>query len=272
MTHGYASINGAHLYYEVDGTGPPIVLLHAGVADSRQWNNEFRWLARRARVVRHDMRGYGKSEPVAGEFTHLGDLIALLDHLRIARPIVAVGCSMGGGLALDYALAEPDDVCALVMVGSGPSGLELDVPALPKFAEVERAFRAGDLDLACELETQIWFDGVGRAPAQVNREMRQLAYEMNRTVIAHDARRLGTRRRDTESPAAGRLADVRVPVLVVVGEHDIPYIHAAADYMVERLPSVTRVDIADAAHLPNMDRPDEFRRVFTAFLDRHVAG
>jgi pimeloyl-ACP methyl ester carboxylesterase len=156
------------------------------------------------------------------------------------------------------------------MVGSGPSGLELDVAPLPKFAEVEKAFAAGDLDLACELETQIWFDGPGRTPAQVDPAMRRLAYEMNRTVLAHEAKKLGKRRKDADSPAAGRLGTVNVPVLVIVGEHDIPYIQAAADYMVEHLPSVTRADVAAAAHLPNMDRPDEFRRVLARFLDRHV--
>lgn len=272
MTTGFATIDGARLYYEVDGSGPPIVMIHAGVADCRQWNYEFGWLAERAKVVRYDMRGYGKSEPVAGEFTHLSDLIALLDHLGIPRPIVVLGCSMGGGIAMDYALAKPSHVRALVMVGSGPSGLELDVPPLPKFSAVEKAFVAGDLDLACELETQIWFDGVGRTPAQVDQAMRRLAYDMNRTVLAHEAQHLGKRRKDAETPAARRLSDVRVPVLVVVGEHDIPYIHAAADYMLERLPTATRADIADAAHLPNMDHPEEFRRVLTMFLNRNTAG
>src|SRR5262245_1591203 len=111
MLHGFAPINDASLYYEVDGAGPSIVMIHAGVADSRQWNNEFHWLAEQARVVRYDMRGYGKSEPVAGEFTHLRDLIALLDHLAVPRPVVAIGCSMGGGIAMDYALANAGDVC-----------------------------------------------------------------------------------------------------------------------------------------------------------------
>jgi pimeloyl-ACP methyl ester carboxylesterase len=270
MTTGFAPVDGARLYYEMDGSGPSIVMIHAGVADNRQWNNEFRWLAERARVLRYDLRGYGLSEPVAADFTHLRDLLGLLDHLDVPRPVVAIGCSMGGTIAMDYALERPAEVRALVMVGSGPSGLELDVPRLPKFADVERAFTAGDLDLACELETQIWFDGVGRTSAQVDRTMRRLAYEMNRLALSHEAKNIGRRRKDAEVPAAGRLGEIRVPVLIVVGEHDIPFIHAAADYMAARLPSASRADIADAAHLPNMDKPDEFRRVLSAFLDRGV--
>lgn len=86
---GYFSRGSARLYYEVAGEGQPVVLLHAGVADSRQWNNEFKALAGSYRVLRYDLRGYGKSEPVAGEFSHLADLLALLDHLHFDLPAMA---------------------------------------------------------------------------------------------------------------------------------------------------------------------------------------
>ncbi|MEW5942200.1 MAG: alpha/beta hydrolase, partial [Chloroflexota bacterium] len=183
---GFAPINGANIYYELAGEGEPFVMIHAGVADSRQWNNEFEYFANRYRVLRFDMRGYGKSEPVGGEFTLLGDLTALLDHLKIDQPAVVMGCSMGGGLAMNFALTHPSRANALIMVGSAPVGLELDVPTPAKFAEAEKAYEAKDFDLLCELETQIWFDGEGRTPQQVNPQMRKLAYEMNRIALAHD--------------------------------------------------------------------------------------
>jgi 2-hydroxy-6-oxonona-2,4-dienedioate hydrolase len=269
---GFAPVNGARLYYELAGTGTPFVMIHAGVADSRQWNNEFRSFANGCRVLRYDMRGYGRSEPVAGEFTHLADLVALLDYLELVRPIIAMGCSMGGGVAMDYALAAPSAVKALVMVGSGPSGLTLDVPRLAKFDEIEAAFNAGDLDRACELETQLWFDGIGRTPAEVDPKMRRLAYDMNRLVLAHDAKGLGKRLPDAAKPAAGRLAELRLPVLIVIGEHDTPYIQAAARYMLERLPIAAKIQITDAAHLPNMDHPREFHDTVLRFLVTHASA
>jgi len=186
-----AKINGAQIYYETAGEGTPLVMIHAGVADSRQWNNEFAYFAQNHRVVRYDMRGYGKSEPVDGEFSHMSDLISLLDHLELHEPIVLMGCSMGGGLAVNFALTHPSKVRALIMVGSGPSGLELDVPTPAKFAEAEKAYEAGDLDLVAEIETQIWFDGMGRTPGQVNQQMRRLVYEMNRKALSYEARQLG---------------------------------------------------------------------------------
>jgi pimeloyl-ACP methyl ester carboxylesterase len=264
---GLAAINNALIYYELAGEGQPLVMIHAGVADSRQWNNEFATFADRYRVLRYDMRGYGKSEPVEGEFSHLQDLTALLDHLDLTQPLILMGCSMGGGLAMDFALTYPSRAKALIMVDSGPSGLQLDVPSPAKFEEAEKAYDAGDLDLVAEIETQIWFDGMGRTPAQVNQAMRQLAYEMNRTALSHEAKQLGKRLADTEISAAERCSELHLPVLVVVGANDVPYMPAAATYMVEMIPSAQQVIIQDAAHLPNMDQPDEFQRLVATFLD-----
>jgi pimeloyl-ACP methyl ester carboxylesterase len=217
------------------------------------------------------MRGYGKSSPVEGEFSHMNDLVAMLDHLGFQQPTVLVGCSMGGGLALDFALEHPARAKALVMVGSGPSGLKLDVPDHPATAAAVEAFSAGDLDLIAELETQIWFDGMGRTAQQVDQSMRQLALEMNRLALAHEAKQLGKRLPDTETSAAARLHELKIPVLVIVGEHDLPYLQAAADYMVENIPSALKVVLPDAAHLPNMDHPDQFQSVVRSFLDEIAA-
>jgi pimeloyl-ACP methyl ester carboxylesterase len=264
---GMAEINGARIYYETAGEGIPLVMIHAGVADNRQWNNEFAFFSQWYRVLRYDMRGYGRSEPVDGEFSHLGDLISLLDHLDLHEPLIVMGCSMGGGIAMDFALKEPAGVKALIMVGSGPSGLELDVPTPPKFAEAEKAYHAGDLDLLAEIETQIWFDGMNRTPEQVNPEMRKLAYDMNRNALALEARKLGKRLPDSTSPAVDRLEEIAIPILVIAGEHDTPYILAAADVMETKIRSARKVIMGDAAHLPNMDHPEEFHKIVKTFLE-----
>ena len=197
----------------------------------------------------------------------MDDLVAVLDALGLHEPIVVMGCSMGGGLAMDFVLTHPSRARALIMVGSGPSGLELDVPSPAKFADAEKAFESGDLDLVAEIETQIWFDGTGRTPEQVNPVMRQLLYEMNRRALSHEVKQLGKRLSNTQTPAFDRLGLLKIPVLILVGAHDTPYILAAADYMVERIPSAQKVTIEDAAHLPNMDQPDEFQNHVTKFLE-----
>jgi pimeloyl-ACP methyl ester carboxylesterase len=264
---GFVNTAGAQLYYETAGNGVPFVMIHAGVADSRQWNNEFEFFARKYQVLRYDMRGYGKSEPVDGEFSHMDDLVSILNALGLYERVVIMGCSMGGGLAMDFALTHPSRVKTLIMVGSGPSGLELDVPAPAKFAEAEKAFEAGDLDRVAEIETQIWFDGMGRTPEQVDQAMRKLAYEMDRQTLSHEMKQLGKRLPNTQTPAFDRLSDLQIPVLVIIGAHDTPYILAAADYMIEGIPSAQKMKIEDAAHLPNMDQPDEFQTIVTNFLE-----
>ena len=268
---GFVKVDNGQLYYETGGEGTPFVMIHAGVADSRQWNNEFAAFASTHGVLRYDMRGYGQSEPAEGEFSHLNDLTGLLDALEIREPFVLMGCSMGGELAMDFAVSQPWRVKALIMVGSAPSGLELDIPPLAKFADAERAWHAGDLDLLTEIETQIWFDGAGRRPEQVNQDMRRLLYEMNYKALRNERSGLGKRLPNAMTPAVERLSELSMPILVIVGEHDTPYILAAADYMQEHLLSAEKVVIADAAHLPNMDHPEEFQAIVRKFLQQHSA-
>ena len=263
---GFVNSGNASLYYELAGEGQALVFIHAGVADSRQWNHEFERFAQDYRVLRYDLRGFGKSNPLEGEFSHLGDLMAVLDQLGLDQPVALIGCSMGGSLAMDFALEHPDRVKALVMVGSGPSGLRLDVPGHSKEAEAEKAYSAGELDLVAELETQIWFDGMGRTPQEVNADMRMLAKEMNRLGLLHDSKGLGKLLPNTITPAAERLAELEIPVLVVVGEHDLPYSHAAADYIVANASNARKVILEDTAHLANLDHPERFQSAVQSFL------
>lgn len=264
---GLAAINGAHIYYEIAGAGRPLVMIHAGVADSRQWTGEFAHFASRFRVVRYDMRGYGRSEPVEGEYNHLRDLEALLDYLRLDQPAILMGCSMGGSLAMDFVLAHPARAAALVMVCSNPSGLDLDIPDPEDLQEAEKAYHAGDLDRVAEIETRVWFQGMGRTAGQVDPVMRQLAYDMTRLALAHDAKRLGKQVPHGHPLAAERLGELRLPVLVVAGAEDLPYFPAAAAYMQEHIGSARLVTLDGAAHLANLDRPQEFQRTVAAFLD-----
>jgi len=269
---GFVNIDNAKLYYEVAGAGTPLVMVHAGVADSRQWNNEFAYFSQSYQAIRYDMRGYGKSEPVDGEFSHMSDLVSVLDTLGVHESLVIMGCSMGGGLAMDFSLTHPSRVKALVMVDSAPSGLELDVPAPSKFADAEKAFESGNLDLVAEIETQIWFDGMGRIPEQVNPTMRKMLYEMDRLALSHEVKGLGKRLPNIETPAFDHLESLNIPVLIVVGSHDTPYILAAADYMKEKIKLANKITIKDAAHLPNMDQPQEFQNVLEKFLSSMPKG
>jgi pimeloyl-ACP methyl ester carboxylesterase len=265
---GFAPLNGAQLYYEIAGEGSPIVFIHAGVADNRLWDHQFAYFATQYRVVRYDLSGYGKSEPVDREFSHDEDFAALLDFLSIDKAYL-VGCSMGGGIAMNFALAQPQRVMGLVMIGSGPSGLELDIPEPAKFAEAEAAYQAKDWDQLCEIETQIWFDGEGRSPDQVSPAARALAYEMNHIALMHEAKGLGKRKPETKPSAAERLGEINLPVLVLCGNHDTAYILAAADYMEKHIPKARKIMLPNTAHLPSLEQPERINALLQEFLEEH---
>lgn len=163
---GFVNINKAKLYYEIAGAGASFVMIHAGVADSRQWNNEFEYFSQSNQVIRYDMRGYGKSEPVDGEFSHMSDLVALLDTLRVHEPIIIMGCSMGGGLAMDFALTHPSRVKALVMVDSATTLHELKIPPNNKL-EALSGDRKGQHSIRINDQYRICFVWTNLGPDQV---------------------------------------------------------------------------------------------------------
>ncbi len=262
---GYADINGARLYYEVAGQGHPLVFIHAWIADNTMWDGQFAALANQYRVIRYDNRGFGKTEPVDGEFSPREDLLGLLKRLDIEQAYL-VGCSNGGTVAMDFTLEHPDTVDALVMVGSGPGGLEIDVPPPRQFAEAEEARKAHDWERLLELETQVWIDGEGRTPDQVDPAFREHAKAMNRQIMAYQAKELGKTKPGLQPPAVQRLDELHLPVLVVCGDLDNSFAKAAADYMEQHIAGATKVIMRGTAHLPSLEQPTEFNRILLDFF------
>ncbi len=268
MESGTVKVNGAELYYERAGAGRTLVMIHAGIADCRMWEHEFASLADVCQTLRYDMRGYGRSLPQAGEFNLQDDLEDLLDQLNAPAPYILMGCSMGGGLAIEFALAQPERVSALILVGSNPPGFEADAP-WPEdlIAQSNAAFEQGNIDAVAELDMQIWFDGVGRSRSDVNPTIRAKAFEMARQVTEHELSGTGEHKRKTAPvPAAQRLQELTMPALVVIGEHDLPFLRQAADFLAEQLPNARKLIAPDAAHLPNMEQPAFFEAQLREFL------
>ena len=114
---GFADVEGTRLYYQSMGEGAPIVLLHGFSIDHRMWDGQMAALSAAHRVVRCDLRGFGQSPPPTTPYANADDLKALLDHLGIARAVI-LGLSMGGGVAINFALAYPEATRALVVAGS----------------------------------------------------------------------------------------------------------------------------------------------------------
>ena len=266
---GQANLNGTQFYYETAGAGQPVVFVHAGIADRRMWDDQFQTFASHYRVIRYDMRGYGKTPMVAGAFSHRQDLRSLLEFLHIERACL-VGCSQGGSTLIDFALEHPESVSALILVACAPHGHEFAGEAPKQWDDMVAAFKQGDFARAAELEVQIWVDGPHRTPDQVDSTIRERVREMDVIALANEASNLGSESA-LEPAAAHRLADIRAPTLVVLGDLDDPNIVSGGEFLATNIAGAQKVVITGAAHLPNMERPDEFNRVVLEFLRRRVA-
>ena len=125
MGSGFIEVKNSRIYYEDRGSGKSLGLIHAGYLDSRMWDNQIEALGKGRRLIRYDVRGFGKSGKAGEEYSDYLDLKALLDHLGIDRAII-LGVSNGGRIALDFAVECPDRVSALILVNSGVRGIEIE--------------------------------------------------------------------------------------------------------------------------------------------------
>lgn len=264
---GFFDIPGARLYYEVAGEGRPLVLIHAGVADCRMWDDQFLEFAQSHRVLRYDTRGYGQSVTEDVAFSNREDLDALLTHLRIDRASL-VGVSRGGTIAIDFTVEHSERVSALIPVASGLSGHSLGaaVPAAEQeaFDQMEALWKERDFDHLAELEVRMWVDGPGQPATRVPSTVR----ERVRAMILHTYRthQVEGRPQPLTPPAIGRLGEIRVPTLVIVGDLDTAGVLAAADVLVRDIHGARKVVIPGTAHMLNMEKPLEFTRVVMSFL------
>ena len=261
--NGFAEVSEARFYYEIAGEGPSLVLLHAGIADGRMWDEQFYAFARHYRVLRYDRRGFGKTAMVAGGYSNHRDLFELLKLLRIEHVALA-GCSQGAKIAVDFTLEHPEMTDALVLVAPALSGFAY-TGDMPRQAElIDLAEEAGDIAQVNELELQIWVDGPYRTPDQVDAQVRERVSEMN-LIALQTPDGLGSEQ-PLEPAAAGRLTELHTPTLVIVGDLDTPKTLAAAGFLATHIAGARKVEMTGVAHLPNMERHEEFNRHVLSFL------
>ena len=178
-------LNGARIHYERSGGGFPLLLIHAGIADSRMWGPQVEAWADRFDMIRSDLRGFGDSELPPMSYSSREDLVGLLDHLGVNRAHV-MGCSMGGTVALDLALEHRERVERLVLVAGGISGSNLGDADAALFADIEAADKTGDLDAVNRAEVRLWVDGPGRPEGSAPAAVRDLVLDMNGRSLHSD--------------------------------------------------------------------------------------
>ncbi len=261
---GFAPVNGAQLYYEMAGAGQPLILLHAGVADGRMWDDQFAFFAENYGTIRCDLRGFGRSAMPTGQFSHHRDVAGLLDFLQIAKAIV-VGISFGGKIALDFALAYPQRVTALVLGAPSVGGTQPSERILQFWDEEEAAIVREDWDTAVELNLRLWLDGPHRLPDEVNPDVRQKVGQMQREIFQMDIPEDVEEVR-LEPAANGRLAEIDVPTLVLVGDLDLPEKMEQAAWLARKIPNAQHTVVSGVAHMLNLEKPSIFNQLVLEFL------
>jgi pimeloyl-ACP methyl ester carboxylesterase len=265
MKTGFAEVNGTQLYYEVVGEGYPVVLIHAGKLDGRMWDDQVGEFAKHYKVVRYDVRGYGKSEMPQKPYSDVEDLYDLLKFLNVEKACL-LGLSMGGKIAIDFALEHPEMVDALIPVATDLSGFNWsNEKTMRGYQSILETARDDDESKAVEM----WLHFPLFAPAMENPaiapKIREMVQENSHVFLLNP-----WLRRPLKPPALGRLSEIRVPTLIIVGDRDVSDIIAIADTLEADITGAKKMVIPGTGHLVNMEKPEEFNRIVLDFLSTQV--
>jgi pimeloyl-ACP methyl ester carboxylesterase len=261
---GYVDVPGGRLYYEVDGAGPPLTLIHAGVAHLRMWDAQVEAWRDQLQVVRYDTRGFGRTETDDVPYSNRDDLRRLLDHLGIERTHL-LGASRGGLIGVDFVLEQPDRVRSLICVASGLSGNAVDDPRLADvWPEMDRLETARDWPALVELETRIWTDGPGQPPDRVDPQVRRQMVHWNLENCLADQQ--ANQAMPATAPAVDRLSEIRVPTLVMWGTLDDLGVLTAGERLSREIPGARHQVFEGVAHMVSLERPSDFNRLVLDFV------
>ena len=263
VNKGFAEVSNTRLYYEIVGRGHPLVLVHGFSLNTKMWDDQFEVFAKRFKVIRYDVRGFGKSAlPTVGkDYSHTKDLKALLNQLGIEYAYV-VGLSMGGVIALDFALEYPEATKALILADSSIYGFR----EWSKFwSEFDESILKEAKENGVEAAKEVWKSQPLFKPAF---EKPNVAFRLKQMISDYS----GWHFVNTDPlcfldpPAMERLQEIRVPTLIIVGERDFPDFHRIADILSNKIQNSQRVTLRGAGHISNMETPREFNEAVSSFL------
>ena len=261
---GQAVLAGAQV-----GEGLPVVFLHAGVCDKRMWAEQMTVVAEEGwHAIAYDRRGYGETDSADEAFNHVDDLEAVLAALDI-HAAVFVGCSMGGGLAVDFALRHPGRVIGLVLIGTSVTGAPWTATQAEQQLEMaeEDAWERGDRDMLNRVQAHEWLDGPRTQSGRVGGAARALFLDMNASALGKPELTL-----EEQRPAAWpRVSEVGAPTLLLVGDEDFTAIIDRHEHLSEEMPNAFAAVLEGVAHIPSIERPELVNSMLLEFLDA-IAG
>jgi len=262
---GVIEINGGKVYYEAAGRGRAVVFIHGGLVDNRSWDEQFKEFSKGNRVVRYDIRGRGKSPLPAEPYSLVNDVKELLRYLKIEKATV-VGLSLGGVIAADFVLENPDMADALVLVGSGLRGYDSGKPDREGAVIFETAAKTTP-----EKAADLWLTHPHFAGARNRKKPRErLRGMLIDNFSGYTQKEAGKYYILPQTPTDERLNKIAVPTLVIAGSLDAEYILANANELKSKIAGSQLVFMKDASHHPNIEKPAEFNKILRIFLRKSI--
>jgi pimeloyl-ACP methyl ester carboxylesterase len=264
VTTGFVTVGKANLFYAMMGAGQPLLLLHAGIADHRMWAQQFREFSKHFQVIAPDFRGYGKSTVPNEPFNHWEDIHGIMQYLKL-KSVNIVGCSLGGKVGIELAIAYPHMVNRLILVAPGLAGYEYwDKETLEKDAILEELIASRRREEVADMVVDIWVVGLKREEKTVDSStravVRQMILDNYRSVTDEFSERTA------QFDVISRLGEIQAPTLVLIGDSDLPDMHAISHLVADKIPHAKRETILSSAHLPNLEQNKLFNQLVVGFL------
>ena len=267
MHNETVAVNGTSLYYETKGRGFPIVFVSGGgILDRRGWDEQFEFFSNHYRVIRYDVRGIGKSARPQTSFSHSEDLYQLLKLLEIERAHV-VGLSVGGAIAIDFAITHPEMVDNLVLAASGLSSDSKSDANQQGLVALTTLVKTKGIEHLIQLTLDTPFV-LSNQNVAAREKVRQI-YLDNQDIF-QSGFPLYALWQPIQPPPEERLESIRMPTLIVRGDQDSPIYAKMTDKISNGIPRATTVVIHGGTHFLNLEKPNEFNQAVLMFLRDNV--
>jgi len=258
---GFVNVDGVRIYYESSGSGHPIILIHGFALDLRMWDDQFDHFSKWYRVIRYDVRGYGKSDLPQGEtYSRSDDLKSLMKHVNISTSHI-LGLSMGGTIATDFALDYPKMVSSLILADAAIGGYQLEELGRSLESVYEVAIESG-VDGGKELFSNLdLFKPASKKPDLAHKLMKMLNDYSGWHFINDDSYS------QLDPPTIDRLNEITAPTLVILGEFDSTEFHEIGNLLIEGIPNARKIVLPSVGHISNMESPESFNEIVLEFLE-----
>jgi len=259
---GFVQIDSALIYYETEGNGPPVVLVHGRTLNLRVWDDQVPAFRQSFKVICYDRRGFGRSTGLPNRYTDPSDLAALLDKLGVAKAHL-VGMSQGGSVATSFAIEYPERVLSLVLQGSSLEGFNLPWSGPDRVSREE--FKKVIQEKGIVAFRKEWINH----PLMEIPPEKSAAQDRLRTILESYS---GADLLNPAPPPVGRAPDVlrlneiKAPTLILIGAGEVPYLRIVADALSYAIPGAKKAVIPGGGHLINMIEPESYNQVVMNFL------